>query len=156
MATKALQFKTIELVQGMADAFVEGNVATLIDPSRGIGWAIRFIEVAFATALSGVSADADIFWSLSRQSKGSTTDYGDDDVILADGVAVSLTTSGQMLIPQLHRYEVPDGVLVVQDVLYAQLDSTASGLASTAYVRVWYEEVKLGELEILRVLAEQT
>lgn len=156
MAIKALQFKTISMLQGGADAFIEGSISTLLNPADGYGWMLKRAEMTFDTALSAVSADFDIRWSISRLSKAATPDYASDDVILADGVAGSLTTSGQIVLPQRYEYDFPDGVLVVGDTLYAQLDSDATGLTIQAYLRVWFEQVKLSELEIWRTLAAQS
>ena len=154
MAVKALQFKTISMLQGGADAFVQGQLSTLINPSDGVGWMVKKIEMAFSTALAAVSADFNVKYALSRLTKAAMPDYSADDVILADGFSGSLTTSGQIVLPQLISYDVPDGVLVVGDTLYAQLDSDATALTIQAYMRIWYEEVRVTELEILRMIEQ--
>lgn len=155
MAIQQLQFKTINLLQGGADAFVEGSAATGIDPSTGRAWLVRRVETLLVTTQAIISADAQLQYSLTRQSHAASADYGDDDVIFADGFANALTTSGEILLPRLRIWEPPGDVLVVGDTIYAQLDSDATGITMQAYMRIWYEEVKVTELEILRILAEQ-
>lgn len=155
MAQKPMEFRTINLLQGGADAFVEGSILTGIDPSEGLAWLLHRVEMLFETTQSIISADADLSYSLSRTSQAAIPSYDDDSVIMADGFSNALTTSGEIVLPRLRIWEPPEGVLVVGDTLYAQLDSTGTGMTMQAYMRVYFEEVKVSELEILRILANQ-
>jgi hypothetical protein len=42
----------------------------------------------------------------------------------------------------------------VEPLIYAHLDSAATGLTLTAYMRLFYREVKLSEVDILRMLTQ--
>lgn len=145
------RYLTLTAVQGGADAFVQASVSTGIIPENGVGFKVIGMEIAFS-ALQAVSADFDITWSLSRDTKTGVTGLSDDDIILYDGFYGSLTTSGQILIPGRVQYPPQEGIYIVEPTIYLQFDSTATGLTSTASMRVYYEEVGLNEVDILRIL----
>ena len=147
-----LRFLTITMTQGSADAFIEGSADTGIVPEDGVALEIVRAEIAFSTVLEAVSADFDIIWTLSRDTKVAVAGYGDNDSLLYDGISGSLTTSGQLLIPLRHNYPDMSGVYLVENTVYGQLDSNATGLTLTARWRLWYREVAVSEIDILRIL----
>lgn len=157
MKTAIAQFRNITLTQGGADAFVQTSEPTGINPSLGMGWLLKHALVHFSNAvtLEAISADSSVCWSLTRDSETAIMSLDDDDCIYADGFAVPFTTSGEVYVPRLFRYDFPDGVVVVDPYLYAQIDSTGTGLTLIAQMRLYYEEVKLSEIEILRMLSQQ-
>lgn len=146
------RYLTISMVQGSADAFVQGSVATDIVPEDGLALQVIGMEFVLATALQGVSADFEIAWSLTRDTKLAVTSYSDTECILFDGVAGSLTTSGQILIGYRFPYPAIEGIFLVEPTIYGQLDSSATGLTLTGYWRIYYQEVRMTEVDILRVL----
>lgn len=146
------RYLTISVTQGSGDAFVQGSVSTGIIPEEGRGLQVVGMEVAFNPGLEAVSADFDVYWSLTRDTKASVAYYSDDDTILYDGFCGSLTTSGQIYIPLRHQYPPQDGIFIVEPNIYFQLDSAATGLQLTSHVRVYYSEVQLSEVDILRIL----
>jgi len=154
MAQKTDRFQNIALTQGSADAFVQGSLVTGIDSDEGVAWLLKRVDMNFpaAAGLQAMSADAEIHWSLTRDSKTAIAGLDDRDCILADGFFLSLTTSGQVAVPAQWIWHPPEGTIVVEPTIYAQLDSTASGLALQATMRLHYEPVKVSELEILRAL----
>jgi len=155
MANKIAQYRNITLTQGGADAFVQATEPTGINPSLGSGWLLTHALIFFplTVTLEGLSADNSIVWSLTRDSETAVASLDDNDCLFASGFAVPLTTSGEVYVPRLHRFDFPDGIVVVNPNLYAQLDSTGTGLTLTAHMRLYYEEVKLSELEVLRMLS---
>jgi hypothetical protein len=155
MATRSrniARYLTITMTQGSADAFVQGTVDTGIIPEQGLGLQVVAMELIFASALQGVSADFEMTWSLTRDTKLAVTAYSDQECILFDGQAGSLTTSGQILVPYRFAYPAIEGIYLVEPTIYGQLDSSATGLTLTAYWRLYYQEVALSEVDILRVL----
>lgn len=146
------RYLTITCTQGSADAFVQGSVDTGIIPEQGLGLRVISIEFAIATAMAAVSADFEIVWSLTRDTKIAPASYNDDDCILFDGISGSLTTSGQIVLPYRRQYSPVEGVFLVEPTIYGSLDSTATGLTMTGYWRIYYEEVAMTEVDILRVL----
>lgn len=147
------RYLTLTLAQGGADAFDEGSVSTGIVPEDGFGLRVLAIEFWISNSLAAVSADFDIHWSLTRDTKTAVVALEDADCILYDGINGSLTTSGQILVPSLWRYPFIEGVYIVEPTIYGQIDSTATGLTlSAAGFRIYYDEVALSEVDILRVL----
>ncbi len=150
------RFRNITLTQGGADAFVQAEEITGIDPSSGQGWLLKRLEVQFplASGLQGLSADSGVQFGLTRDTKVAVSDLSDSDTIMTDGFFNALTTSGELFVPDLFVYHFPDGVLVVEPSLFAHLDSSSTGLTLTANMRLYYETVKLSEVEILRMLTQ--
>jgi len=150
------RFRNIQPVQGSPDAFAQVSEITGIDPTNGRAWMLRKMEVCFPldNVLQNISADCSIHFSLTRDSKTAIAGLDDGDCIAARSVFVSLTTSGQVVIPGLFEYDFPDGVMVVEPALYFQLDSATTGLTLSPDVRLYYDEVKLSEVDILRMLTQ--
>lgn len=156
MAANIARFRNITLTQGGADAFVQATEATGISPSSGVVWMLRRAEIEFpqSVALQNVSADFAIHIALTRDPKAAMSDLNDSDTLMVEGFFGSLTTSGQIVLPQTTVHEFPDGILVVEPNLYAHLDSAATGLTLTAHLRLFYDEVKMSEVDILRQLTQ--
>lgn len=150
------RFRNLTLTQGGADAFVQATEYTGIDPSTGMGWMLERMEIEFpqAAGLQGISADCAVHLALTRESKTAMSDINDSDTLAVMGFFNALTTSGQLLIPQTMIYTFPPGVVVVEPYIFAHLDSAATGLTLTAYVRLFYSDVKLSEVEMLRMLTQ--
>lgn len=157
MANPALaRYRNIQAVQSGADAFVQATEVTGIDPSRGVGWLLKRLELNFplASGLAGLSADSTIEWSMTRDSKAAAASLDDSDCVMADGLINALTTSGEIIVPKMFMYHFPDGVVVVEPEIYVQLDSNGTGLTLTGNFRLYYEEVKLSEVDMLRMLTQ--
>jgi hypothetical protein len=156
MAATLARFRNVKCTQGSADAFVQATEYTGIDPSGGKGWMLTRLEVAIPVlpGIQALSADAEMHWSVSRDSKTAVVSLDDADSIAMGGFFNSLTTSGQVLVPALFVHEFAPGIIVVEPTIFFQLDSTATGLANVNDFRLYYEEVKLSEVDILRMLTQ--
>lgn len=156
MAFEVDRFKSIHLTQGGVDAFVEGSISTGIVPEDGLALLILGVEVKlYAGSISALAADGSLVWSLARDTKTAVGSYDDDEIIMTDGIAYSLTTSGAVLSRVSFDWQPPAGLLVVEPNIYVQFDSTATGVANDILMRVHYQQVKVSELEILRLLNNQ-
>lgn len=142
----------LTLTQSGADAFVQASVATDIVPEDGVILKVVGIDVQIANNLAALAADTYIEWSLTRATKTATAQLSDDSCFMADAIAFSLTTSGVGVIRQTFRYENPVGLYLVEPTLYGQLDSVGGAGAFTALMRVFYEEARASETDILRIL----
>lgn len=140
----------VTLTQGGADAFVQGTIATGLDPSDGIAFVLVGIEVVFPIPFGGTASN--VQWSVTRDTKTAIAYYDDQDCLYSDGLGTIMQTSGMRL--QQLRTEVAfdRGIFIVEPSIYAQLDSNATSAANTAYMRLHYEQQKVSELEILRLL----
>ena len=156
MAVNIARYRNLQPVQGGADAFVQVAETTGIDPVSGRAWMLRSMDICFPqdNALANVSADFSIHWSLTRDSKAAIAGLDDGDCIVAGGIYGSLTTSGQIVLPACYHHEFESGIMAVEPTLYFQLDSNATGLTLSPDVRLYYDEVKLSEVDILRMLTQ--
>ncbi len=156
MATGIARFRNMTLTQGSSDAFVQASEVTGIDPGAGRGWLCKRLELEFpiASGLQGMSADSAVSFAMTRDSKAAVSGLDDSDTMAVISFSNALTTSGEVIVPNTWKYEFPEGVIVVEPTIYCHLDSTATGLTMTGNVRLYYEEVKLSEVEILRMLTQ--
>lgn len=156
LKTQAALFRNIRLLQGGADAFAEIIEPTSISPSAMLAWLIRRVEVMIpnSVAIEAIAADFSIAWALSRQSSAALADLSDPSTIMADGFGICTITSGLANFDRLHVWTPPDGVLVATPNLYATIDSTGTSLTLDIDMRVYYEEVKISEVELLRMLTQ--
>lgn len=154
MATTIARHLSFNSSPGAADVFGQTQFATGLIPADGFAFKILRVVYSFVqtTLFQGISADCDVYWSLTRDTKTAVANLYDQDCINYGGFSISLTTSGQVVIPHVHEWIPPDGVFIVEPYLYFQLDSTATVLSPEVNGRVYYEEVKLSEVEILRLL----
>lgn len=152
MAANILRYLEINLAQAGADTFKEGSVETEIIPENGLAYQVKAIEFCMYSTISGFGGDSDIKWSLSRDTKASISLPYDPDTMLFDGRSSALTTSGQIVMPNRFYYDQLPGLYIVEPTIYAQLASTSTGLTNAGNFKIYYEEVKLSEIEILRIL----
>ena len=152
MAVSIQRYLSMTCTQGGADTFVQASVNTEIVPADGYAFKVTGIDFAITSPLNGIAADCRLQWSLSRDTKTAICPYNDSDSILYDQFNVSFTTSGIIYIPGSSRYRNLDGIYLVEPTIYAQLASASTGLTNVADWRIYYEEVKLSEVEILRIL----
>jgi hypothetical protein len=154
MANAADRYITIALLEPGADAFDQTSGETGIVPTDGEAWELLSVELQFdVTQLAGLAADASIDFSLCRDTKLAVANLQDGDCIYADGLAFSLTTSGAVMVPSTIRHTFPAGTFFVEPEIYAQIDSTGTGAALGASMRIHYQIVKLSVVDILTLLA---
>jgi hypothetical protein len=154
MPAKILKYLEFTATQGGADAFVQASIDTNLVPADGYAFSIVQMDFSFSasSALQNISADSLTRYALTRDTKLAVSELSDPDVIYRGGYATSLTTSGQLLIPDSWSYTPQTGMIIVEPTVYFSLDSDATGLTMTLNGRIYYEEVKLTEVEILRLL----
>ena len=153
MVDKVSRYLRMNLLQGGADAFVQGSVATELVPADGLAILITQVEFVFKTVVNLAVVGSYITqWSLTRDTKTAVAFYDDTDCVLSDAVSGAMTTSGANGGPQRFFYQPPSGIIIVEDTIYGQLDSTNTTLANECDVLIQYENIKLSEVEILRLL----
>jgi hypothetical protein len=153
MPLNIAKYFDLTATQGGADAFIETSVATGIESANGVILKLSLVEVKFpASTFYTLAADMFMGWSLTRDTKATIVNYDDADCLMAGGTELTLITSGCVNIPNSYLYAPPDGIFMAEPTLYFQLDSTGTGAANVAYVRIHYTEVKASEIDILRLL----
>jgi hypothetical protein len=150
-ALNIARWLNISVTEGSADAFVEGSASTDIVPEDGLILRVTAIWVNFVTGWSALAADARADWSVTRDTKTAIADLSDPDSILCDGFGFAITTSGSSVIPQTFRYDDLTGIYLVEPLVYFQLDGSATGITMQANCRIFYEEVRASEVDILRI-----
>lgn len=129
----------VKLVQGGADAVIEGSFAT--DANEETGEAFLIHEIDYEPDPSW-EQDGFAEFQVCGESVGAALKAHDDEDIL-DYCKVDrrLTTSGtfETKLPITHKREH----LVKRKTLYVAFDSTTTGLTATVYVTIWYENVQV-------------
>lgn len=154
------------LTQGGADAFIEASVNTGL--SGITNQAIRILRAsiefdgAAARPFSAVAAQQDVEFAMTRRSKSSMPAITDQQVILKKHHGLTVGTAvGYFLQDSILTWEAPnveaekldDGaILVIEDPVYLQLDSTATGYTLVGSVRIEYDTVRITTEDRIRLL----
>lgn len=148
----ALQFFTGSATQGSADAFVQTSIATGL-ANISAGYRVRGITWQH-TALAEV--DCNLQLQLNRRSATAVLSLTDRRVIHYRNIVRQLTTSGLVDTDVVREFWFDQDLdlLIVEDPVYLVLDSASTGAANDAYVKVYYEQVRLTETQKLAALSE--
>lgn len=151
----ALKYLWTSLVQGGNDAFVQAQIATGLFGQTKTAYRVREIITEWSGTLGAGNA-AQYEFALTRKSFAAMPVLTDKSLIVKTKRIGSFTTSGQAVIPQIERiiYSDLDNLLIVEDPVYAQLDSNASGATNTLLVRIGYEIVTLSDVDRLTLIAQ--
>jgi len=151
MAITIARYLTSQCVQGSADAFIQDSITTGLVPADGFAFKITKMLVDWSVGMSNVNA-SERQLSLTRDTKTTITRYDDPDCLFFFGEQSRLATSGWGVSPEGYSFDFPDGLYVVEPTIYLQVDSALTTFTYTVNARLYYEEVRLSEVEILRLL----
>jgi len=151
MAIAIARYLKSQCVQGSADAFIQDSITTDLVPADGFAFKITKMLVDWSVGMANVNG-SERQLSLTRDTKTAIARYDDPDTLFFFGEQSRLATSGFGVTPQGYSFDFPDGLYVVEPTIYLQVDSTATTFTYTVNARLYYEEVKLSEVEILRLL----
>lgn len=149
---KIQRYISLNATQPGADTFVQASASTNIVPEDGLVYKVLGIDVQLSAAIQGIATDCACYWSFSRDTKTGLCALSDPDCMLMDGFAVALTTSGAVRLPATYRYSDMSALYIVEPTIYLQVSSGTTGLVNIVNSRIYYEEVKMSEVEILRIL----
>lgn len=143
------------VTQGGADAFAQDTIATALEGSTGIAYRIRELEFEVPRWQNILNA-SDVTLCLTRRTKSAMPLITDVDVIKKVQRQVSFNTSGAVATDGVFRfvYTEDENLLVVEDPLYLQIDSSATTLTQTGYCRIGYEQVKISDIDRLTLLTQ--
>lgn len=141
--------------QAGADTFNQAQIDTALLPENGVVYRVNSIDIEFPGTFNNISADCWIRWSITRDTKTAAGALNDPDTVYLNGFSWALTTSGGALVPTVFRERQLEGLYIVEPVIYIQLQSASTGVANSANWRIYYDEVKMSEVDILRILANQ-
>jgi len=151
MAIAIARYLTAQCVQGSADAFIQDSITTGLIPADGFAFKITKMLVDWSAGMASVNG-SERQLSLTRDTKTAIARYDDPDTLFFFGEMSRLVTSGLQITPEGYSFDFPDGLYVVEPTIYLQVDGNATTVAYTVNARLYYEEVKLSEVEILRLL----
>lgn len=156
--------KAFTVTQGGADTAAETTIPTLIQPGITLdAWLLRAIEFTLKPDLlkTWASADSDFTLQFTKRSLSASlvrlVTYSDTDLIASVNLAAILqgTAANYQLHPATWFINLPDGVLVYGENLYAQLISTGTGATNVVWGRVLYETKRLSQSEALSIVASR-
>lgn len=148
------------LVNAAADAFAQIEIPTgLFAVEQGFGLLLRRLDIQPVTGWSIANGSAMQF-SLSRRSKTALPDITDPDCIFRwDSRVAAATAVGFAFYDHKRVYDFPGGdealidQLIVEDPLFAQLDSNGIGSVITINLRLQCEVIKVSELQRLALIS---
>lgn len=135
------------------DTFTTGSIATGLTVDGKAGWSIIAIEAYWVDGAAVAAGD----WTLNAKlaTVSTSTSFVDDDEIARVDWGLQNTGGVAVSVP----YEPFKGIslaeprITVQPTIYVGVESTSTGQANDVVFRVYYEIVKLTDLEVLRLLA---
>lgn len=143
----------LDAVQTGLDTATGIAIQTGLTADGKTAWMIKAMEVEWVNIQGAPAQD----WKLTVALKTTniTADFSSPDEICrvewamqnTGGVAVSV------YVEPVKSIVLMEPRVTVQPTLYIRLDSAATGLTGSAKVRVYYDIVKLTDVEVLRLLA---
>jgi len=140
------------VTQGGADTFTAGEIDTNLTIDGKVGWNIKAIEAYWADGAAVAAGD----WSLSAavSTVSTQTSFVDDDEIARVSWGVQNTAGVAVTVPYspLMGYGLMEDRVTVQPIIYCQVQSSGTSQANDVVFRVYYEIVKLTDIEVMRML----
>lgn len=149
----ALKFLYGSVTQGGADAFAEAEIATGLSNVTRTAYRIRTLEWLIPS-LPG--ADSFVQVVLRRNSAAAIEISTNNAIIGSVQRSAELTTSGmtlQEVFPNRQVFDRDMELLIVEETLYLDVDSSTTGNVNTAAVRIGYETRTITENERLSIQA---
>lgn len=142
----------IALTQGGNDAFVQGSVLTGLTGRQAYNVKAFWVELP-PDQMSLVSLDSSIQVTVTRRSKTAIPLLSDSDVLFAKKIACAFTTSGQVDLECVSIYVPQLDVPIVEETIYAQLDSTGLGITvANVIVRMDVELDTMSDIDRLNLI----
>jgi hypothetical protein len=143
----------VVVTQGGADTLTQVAIPTGLTADGKLGWLIKRLNTFWSNGYTSVAADQKISAILSTQVTSATVPT-DPEELARNVWAVSNTAGVAVAYPlelQKQTNAAADRV-TVQPTLYATVESAGTGLANLVYFEFEYEDVKLTDIEVLRLL----
>lgn len=146
------KFLSGSVVQGSNDAFATAAIATGI-AAVNLGLRVRGFEFSLPFA---VETDSNIEMEVTRRLPTAMLGLADRRSMFYQKRHLIITTSGLAIYDQVTRYAVPKDLelLIVEDPIYLSIDTNGSSTTNTLVARIYYEEVRLTDVQKLSALQE--
>lgn len=154
MALKLLSYLYGTMTQGGADAFVQASIATPLANASGFAATVR--EIVIEWPRISVAASVNMELALTRKTLAAMPNITEKSLIQKWKYAVDMATSGAIFNPTgvlINQYADDVAPLIVESTIYCQLDSNATTLTGTAYIRIGYTLDKIADVDRLNIIA---
>lgn len=144
------------VTEGAADAFAEASIQTALEGQTANAYSVTAITFEFDTThvIAGNAAPMDVELALTRRTKAAMPNITDTDVVFKwHRGALGASNIGWFGQPDLlFEYRPPSELIIVEDPIYFQIDSTATALTLTCLVAIEFEIVAISSLDRLTLL----
>jgi len=141
------------VTQGGADTFTAVAIDTNLTVDGKAGWSISAIEAYWVDGAAVAAGD----WSIHAKlaTIATSTSFVDDDEIARVDWGLQNTGGVAVSVPYepFRGISLPEPRVTVQPIIYVQVESSGTAQANDVIFRVYYDIVKLTDLEVLRLLA---
>jgi hypothetical protein len=142
------------VIQSAANVNAQVALPTLLTVDGKSGWAINGVKFSVTNIGAAVIPTADCFAQLELNTEAGTQSAIDNDSVCVEYIAISgiAASTSAFVVPVTYTAVLPSPRITVQPNLYLFVSSIgmASGLSVVA--EVFYEIVKLSDLEVMRLL----
>lgn len=140
------------VTQSASDTFTTVTLETGITAAGKFGWQINAIEAFWADGAAAAAGD----WSLNAKlaTVSTSTNFQDTDEIARLSWGLQNTGGVAVAVPYdpYKGFGLLEPRITVQPELYIGVESSGTNQANDVVFRVYYEIVKLSDLEVLRLL----
>lgn len=154
--TQALSYLPFTLTQGGADAFVQASIATALTGQTKVCYRMASLEIEFPSIAIGASADWQ--FSITRKSYAAMPTSPTIEKAMIHyfrrqqyaATAVGFVFDVRTMV---WRWSDDDAPIIVEDPLYAQLDTATTSLTNVLYGRIGYWLDSISEVDKLTLVA---
>jgi len=147
------QVKTVA-TQATTNGTIEVLIPTLLTVDGKAGWMIngvRFLAPGLNVAVSPL-VDCNLFMQLNTETGDQLPTDPDSIVYEVAGFSGIAASTSAFQVQSSFESVIPNGRLTVQPDLFFRLTSSGMTAALTVYVTVFYDIVKLTDLEVMRLM----
>ncbi len=141
------------VTQSGSDTFTSSAIDTNLTVDGKTGWSIKAVEAYWADGAAVAAGD----WYLNAKlaTISTSTTFTDDDEIARLDWGMQNTGGVAVSVPYepFRGISLAEDRVTVQPTIYVGVESSGTGQANDVLFRVYYDIVKLTDLEVLRLLA---
>jgi hypothetical protein len=141
------------LTQGGADTFTAATIPTGLTVDGKAGWSISGIEVFWSNGYTAAAADALAFGVLATVATTTLFNSLDEIARVGWGVQNTAGVAVAMSFDPIRRVFLSENRLTVQPNVYFHCNTLTTGLTNVMYYKIYYDIVKLTDMEVIRLFA---
>jgi hypothetical protein len=144
--------------QTVSQAIVNTAVEKVIDTGLTVdgkaGWNIQGVRFLWHNAMQSVVPTADCFLTIQVNTETGDQEFMDKDSVFTTTMGVSgiaASVSAMWVQPEFQQALIIPRT-TVQPSLYLRLSSNALAVQASVHIEIYYEVVKLSDLEVMRLM----